>query len=196
MRRLVRTIVQSRSCALSRRPIATHAMSASGQDHRFGRSDRMSALVQDAYTSMTAGTLEKFLITKLTATMLGRTGGAPVMRPWIGAISPRHANLLPASVLLVGAGQGIRRRREAVDLKVLELALLGTDLYRTIQTGWLCRLVETEAQNVDLLVRISKRGIAAIAGSTIPLTECACGSRGQRGCGHRKQDNRREPNLP
>jgi hypothetical protein len=110
--------------------------------------------------------------------------------------SPRYSPRQPALVLLVGAGKGIQRRSEAVDLKVLELALLRTDLYWTIQAGWLCRLVETQAENVDLLVRISKRGIAAFAGSTIALIECACGSRGQRGCGHGKQDNHREPKLP
>jgi hypothetical protein len=115
------------------------------------------------------------------------------MRPWIGANSPRHADFPPALVLLVGARKGIRRRRKAVDLKVPELALAWTDLYRTIQTGGLCRLLETE---VELLVRISKRGIAALAGSAIPLTERVCGSRGQRGCGDGKQDSRREPKLP
>jgi len=75
------------------------------------------------------------------------------------------------------------------------LALLGTDLHRTVQTGWLCALVVTETENVELLIWISKCGIAALASSTIPLTECPCGSRGQRDCGHCNQDNRREPKL-
>jgi hypothetical protein len=134
-------------------------------------------------------------IIKLAATTLGGIGGASVTRPWIGAISHPSTLIFYRPWLLVGAGKRIRRRCEAVDLKVLELALLGTNLHWTIQTGWLCRLVETEAENVDLLVRISKRRIAALAGP-IPLTECACGSGGQRGCGHCKQDNRREPKLP
>jgi len=157
---------------------------------------RKKAACRDGPQATSRWAFEKFWIIKLAATTLGGIGGASVTRPWIWAISPRHANLLSALVLLVGAGKGIRRRRKAVNLKVLELALLGADLYWTIQTGWLCRLVETEAENVDLLVRISKRGIAALAGSTIPLTECARGSGGQRGCGHCKQDNRREPKLP
>jgi hypothetical protein len=118
------------------------------------------------------------------------------MRPWIGVNSARHADFPPALVLLVGARKGIRRRRKAVDLKVPELALSWIDLDRTIQTGWLCRVIGTEAENVDLLVRINKRGIAALAGPAIPLTECACGSRGQRGCGDGEQDSRREPKLP
>ncbi len=46
-----------------------------GQEHRFGRSDRMSAFLQDAYTSVTIGALEKFWIIKLAATTLGGTGG-------------------------------------------------------------------------------------------------------------------------
>ena len=44
-----------------------------------------------------------------------------------GLSLPRHANTCLG--FSGGAGKGIRRRREAVDLKVLELALLGTDLY-------------------------------------------------------------------
>jgi hypothetical protein len=63
--------------------------------------------------------------------------------------SPSYSPRQPALVLLVGAGKGIQRRREAVDLKVLEFALLRTDLYWTTHTGWLCRLVETEAEYVD-----------------------------------------------
>jgi hypothetical protein len=50
---------------------------------------------------------------------------------------------------------------------------LGAELHRTIQTGWLCTLAE--AENVDLLVWISKRRIAALANATIPLVECPRG---------------------
>ena len=75
------------------------------------------------------------------------------------------------------------------------MAWLGTDLDRTVQTGWLWALVETVTENIDLLIWISKRGITALASSTIPLAECPCGSRGQRDCGHCKQNNRREPKL-
>jgi hypothetical protein len=59
-------------------------MCALGQEHRFGRSDRMLAFwlfLQDAGTSATVGTLEKFRVIKLAAATLGRTGGAFVMGP-------------------------------------------------------------------------------------------------------------------
>jgi hypothetical protein len=60
--------------------------------------------------------------------------------------------------------------------------------------GWLPTLVETK-HFADLFVRIAKRGIAALGGSTISQTECSRGNTGQQGRGHCKQYNRREPKL-
>ena len=113
------------NCRAGHRPSAAarHLITDTNADGRRGR---------DGPQATSRWAFEKFWIIKLAATTLGGIGGASVTRPWIGAISPRHANLLPALVLLVGAGKGIWRRRKAVDLKVLELALLGTDLYWTI----------------------------------------------------------------
>jgi hypothetical protein len=70
---------------------------------------------------------------------------------------------------------------------------LGTELYRTIRTEWLC--ARALAENVDLLVWISKRRIAAPASAAVLLTECPCGGSSQRDCGHCKQGNHCEPKL-
>jgi hypothetical protein len=70
---------------------------------------------------------------------------------------------------------------------------LGAELYRTIRTEWLC--ARALAENVDLLVWISKRRIATPASAAVLLTECPCGGSSQRDCGHCKQGNHCEPKL-
>ena len=91
------------------------------------------------------------------------------------------------------AGKRIGREGEAVRAVILILILPGTALHRPAHAGWLRALVE--AENVDLFVRIGKRGIAALATSTISLTERPRGKSAQRDCGYCKQDSRRQPKL-
>jgi hypothetical protein len=78
-------------------------------------------------------------------------------------------------------------------LELSWLVPLGIELHRTIRTECLC--LTLLAENVDLVVWISKCGIAPLANSTIPLTERPRASRGQRERGHGQEDNRREPKL-
>jgi hypothetical protein len=95
--------------------------------------------------------------------------------------------------LVARAGKRIRREREAVRAVIFILILPWTALHRPAQAGWLRALVE--AENVDLLVRIGKCGIAALATSSIALAERPRGKSAQRDCRNCKQASRREPKL-
>jgi hypothetical protein len=95
------------------------------------------------------------------------------LKPIPPKLPPRLRRAIEIQISIARARKGIRRRTESVALPALEwsyLALLGAELHRAIQTGWLCALAE--AENVDLLVWISKRRIAALANATIPRAEC------------------------
>lgn len=73
---------------------------------------QMETLLRNALTAASGQqatsrwAFEKFWIIKLAATALGGIGGASVTRPWIGAMSPRHANLLPALLYWWGRERG------------------------------------------------------------------------------------------